>query len=69
MISSISGPCLALKAKKNHFINDFDSLMTLAARYDTYILRFADFLWTTTTTTTTRLLYPLAHARGVIIQM
>ena len=47
------------------------SLTTLTARYDAYILRFANFLWTTTTTTTTTIqptepiALPLAHARRV----
>ena len=42
-----------LQAKNGCFINDSDSLTTLTTRYDDYILRYADFLWTMTTTMTT----------------
>ena len=51
MIPSIHGPCLAFRSKEDY--DDFNSLTTLTAHYDTYILRFADFQLTMTTTTTT----------------
>ena len=51
MISSIRGLCLALRSKEELFIDNSDSLMSLMARYDACISRFADFLWTMTMTT------------------
>ena len=49
-----------------HLINDSDSLMTLTARYDTYISRSATFLWMTTTMTDGQTDYftPCTCARG-----
>ena len=46
MIFSGCDPCLALRSKEESFflLIDYD---------DTYILKFANFLWTTMTTTTT----------------
>ena len=41
MISSIHDPCLALR--RTCFIDDSDSLTTLIAHYEAYILRSGDF--------------------------
>ena len=54
-----------LEAKNNHFIDDSDSLTTLTTRYDAYITRFADFLWTTTQQTDRPITIPLVDACGV----